>query len=250
MIYTKEVAHIYSEMLSLQVDISLPFEKPFFVNNEWEHSNTVFDFGCGNAEYIKRLSILYPNKKFYAYEIDPEMRKNAQENTKNNKNIKILTLEELNSLTEKIDFFIFRLVLLHLSDRNNAYDFIPKIGTENCKVLILDADDEYFLAKPEPKLFFETLSNLREKSVDRNLRLQVSKELLEYNMKEVFSSRIIINNDFPHTHEKMWKYMYYTAELSLNGNISNDLKNELLTWYLNKSYIQYGIFGKIYIRNL
>ena len=248
MIYTKDVAYAYSEMLSLQVDISLPFEKPFFINDEWESSNIIFDFGCGNAEYIKRLSLMYPNKKFYAYEIDPEMRKNAKENTKNISNIKILTMDELNKFNQKVDFFIFRLVLLHLSDRNEGYQFISKIGNISCKVLVIDADDEYFLAKPEPKLFFKTLSELRDKSKDRNLMLKVSEELLLYDMKEVFSSRIIINNHFPHAHDKMWKYMYYTAELSLDGKIPNNLKDELVTWYLNKSYIQYGIFGKIYIK--
>lgn len=237
---------IYANMLTIQADMAFPFERPFYENKEWREAKKVLDFGCGNAYYITKLATIYPEKVYYGCEADGDMRTVAKATTSNFSNIHILSPEELEELNG-IDFFLFRLVLLHLPDRKIGYELITKVGIENPKVLVIDADDEFFRSNPEPSVFLATLSALRDKSVDRDLYSKINEELKPYGLSSNFSLRIIINNDFPHAHESMIQYMYYTAELGAGSPLDEKVDKDLIEWWLNKdAYIQYGIFGKLF----
>jgi hypothetical protein len=237
---------IYANMLTLQADMAFPFERPFYENSQWQYSKTICDFGCGNAYYICKLAVLYPEKKIYGVEIDDEMRNIAIENTVCFDNVEIL--KSINELEHnRIDFFIFRLVMLHLPERKIAYECVKRFANRNASVLVIDADDEYFLCNPIPTKFMEALFSLRSKSVNRNLLEIINKEVGEYGLSPIFSMRIIINNVFPHASETMFKYMYYTAELSIGSPLPDEIRNDLLEWWLYpNTYVQYGIFGKLF----
>ena len=76
----------------------------------------------------------------------------------------------------------------------------------------------------------------------------MSKELSDLQLEEYFSTRIIINNTFSNVSYRMYQYMYHTANLACKGKISQETKNEILGLIINdESYVQYGIFGKVFI---
>lgn len=237
-------------MLSLQADMAFPFERHLYEIPEWHESKIVLDFGTGNAEYLKKLANLFPQKTYIGCEADLNMRLIAETNTANYSNIQIISPSELNDIKYSIDFFVFRLVLLHLPNRNIAYDLTKSIGSQNCKVLIIDADDDCFLSKPEPTEFLSALASLRNKSIDRNLMNKVDFELGEIGFVSKNFFRIVINNSFPHIGDLMTKYMYFTAEMGIGSPLPNNVHTDLSEWWLNEdAYIQYGIFSKLFTKN-
>jgi SAM-dependent methyltransferase len=239
---------VYSKMLTIQADMAFPFEFPIFNREEWQESKSVFDFGCGNAHYIKKLAKVFPEKHFWGYESDAQMLSIARESNSSYPNLTLLGSEDLNTIDDiKFDYFIFRLVLLHLKDRNIAYNMINKHSKLSSTVCIIDADDEGFYTNPEPTAFTQVLLNLRKTANDRNLFLKIDDELKVSNFECIESRRIIINNSFSHARESMLKYMFWTAELGLKEKISSEVATNLIEWSIrNNGYIQYGIFYKIF----
>ena len=169
MIYKTETEmQIYSKMLTLQADMHFPFEQPLFKNQAWVSSVSVLDFGCGNAHYLTKLATMYPEKTYYGCEIDQEMRAIAKSHTETFTNIHIISPEEVSKI-RNIDCFIFRLVLLHLKDRKEAYSLIREKRGDKVCCIVMDADDENFLMEPVAKNFMKDLNSLRSESSDREL---------------------------------------------------------------------------------
>ncbi len=237
-------------MLDYQAEMAFPFERPEYESLEWLRAKNIFDFGTGNATYLKKLAKIFPDKDFVGCEIDKEMLQVARKNTEDSKNITILSADEVKTIKKNsIDFFIFRLVLLHVPDRSVAYELTKTIGRNDASILVIDAYDDYFYSNPEPKIFLQALKDLRSKSIDRNLFDKVESDLSAYQYKIKTERRIIINNSFPHANELMFKYMYCTAELGKGSPLSSEIQNDLIDWWLNPhSYIQYGVFSKLFVK--
>lgn len=240
---------IYSRMLDVQADMAYGQERIFFQNNFWNSSSSVLDFGSGNSSYAVRLYDNYEQKYICCIEADVEMRSIAQQKI-SGRSIDLFPTIEDERVNNRFDFFIFRLVLLHLADRGQAYQIARDYSLPNSHALILDADDEHFVINPEPKCFLNALHNLRSKSVNRSLLDICQDEFNQFGFIPCVSHRIIVNSDGNERKLQMYLYMKLTAQLANEGQINPIIEEELLHWYFNPaSYAQYGVFGTLFKNN-
>ena len=238
---------VYARMLTLQADMALPFELPFYYTPQWKEAGVVLDFGCGNAHYLNSLARMFPKKRYFGIEADKEMCALAQREAEANVTI-LEPMDDIAGVMPEIEFFLFRLVLMHLQDRSSAYRYIVSRASRNAAVLIIDADDEFFLIEPPPTKFLDALGKLRAQSKNRSLLDISRKELNELGYEDVMELRLAINSGFPHVRPLMEKYMFHTAELGIGTPLPADLRDELWEWsLLPQSYAQYGVFGRLFI---
>lgn len=239
---------IYARMLSVQAQMTFDQERIFYQNSNWTKANSVLDYGSGNSFYATKLYDQYEHKEIVCLETDKTMKEIACGQ------ISMRAIRTISSPIElgndKFDFFIFRLVLLHLSDRDEAYKTAQDYSLTNSSALVIDADDEYFFIDPPPKNFLELLSRLRSASKNRILLETCPKEFVQYGYQPFFSHRLIINSAGKQRKLEMYLYMRLTAQMANSGNIDPIVEEELLQWYFNpQSYAQYGIFGILFEKN-
>lgn len=239
-------AEVYSEMLSEQAALQFPFERHFYQNSAWREAALVLDFGCGNAAYAALLNDTFVGKRFIGVEMDPEMRALAELKSAPNMTV-VASLDDV-PVDVKFDFVLLRLVLLHVADRSTIYRFIHKHASAKAAVLVFDAEDDQLAFDPEPHDFVRALNALRSQSQNRNLRDVIASELEPLGFRQVMSDSIVVNSTFPHARESLFKYMYRTAELGVGSPLPEPLQRELIDWWLNGPYVQYGFFGQLYQR--
>jgi SAM-dependent methyltransferase len=210
-------------------------------------AEAVLDFGCGNAHYLNLLARMFPDKQYFGIEADDEMRKVAQLSA--GKNVTILgPSDDPMKLLPEIDFYLFRLVLLHLPDREVAYRYVTKRASPKAAALVIDADDEHFLIVPPPTLFLGALAQLRAQSKNRSLLDVSKKEFEKLGFQCAMELRLVINSGVPHVKPLMEKYMFHTAELGVGSPLPAALRDELWEWSLmSDAYAQYGVFGQLFV---
>lgn len=171
-------------------------------------------------------------------------------------NITVVTgsYEELR-FQEKFDFILLRHLTSYLSNRQAFCEWIANISSAAAGVLVIDADDELFLAKPELPIFQSGIEKFRQRvsaeGGQRDVRTAIESEWKTCGFVPLFSQRIIVNSDIGHSKELTYLYMYLIAELDYGSPVRNDLAEELLSWVFNpSSYIQYGLFGTFFHRSL
>jgi trans-aconitate methyltransferase len=244
----RDQTRINDQMLSTQAKICFPFERVLYQNELWEKSRDILDFGCGNASYASLLADKFPSKNFYCFDTNAEILNRVKDRYKEIKNIHFIDEEDLQNL-ESIDFLLSRFVIHHLKDRAVFYRLLnPEKRSKPKGVLVIDADDEFFLIKGGLETFLKALNHLRTKdNQDRNTRDKVVIEMAESEYTLLQSHRIIVNSDFPMLKEAFSIYMLLTAELVAEDAIFGNILDEVLTWSVNdESYAQFGMFGSIF----
>ena len=240
---------VYDHMLRLQADMAYPYERSLYQTQSWKRSTTVLDFGCGNAHYLAKLRGAYPDKVYLGVEHDPDMAARAQ--ARYGDDLRILAGDvDCLPTNYSFDCLLLRLVCLHLPNRRILQELVKRHGTPTAHVIVIDADDEFFMFDPEPPRFLTALRRLREEqAVNRELRQVVAKEWTDAGFVQSFEHRFIINSDYPGNRERMFLYMYMTAELALGAPLDRNIAEELLEWVLDGvSYVQYGVFGSVFER--
>lgn len=240
---------VYDHMLRLQADMAYPYERSLYQTQSWKSATSVLDFGCGNAHYLAKLRTSYPGKTYAGIEHEPDMARRAQR--RHGQALRIFEGDATCLPSDyRFDCLLLRLVCLHLPDRRILHDLMERHGTPNAHVILVDADDEYFMFDPEPPRFLGALRHLREEqAVNRELRQVVAREWTDFGFQHSFEHRFIINSDYPGNRERMYLYMYMTAELALGAPLERSIAEELLEWVLDGvSYVQYGVFGSVFER--
>ena len=108
-------------------------------------SGAILDFGAGNGELCKQISLRLPNSQIVCYEPSAKLRQQAIENTENFKNI-LVTGNLKNSATEAFDFIFCLEVFEHLPPEEtkaalkNMRQLLKKDGK-----LIIGVPNEIFL---------------------------------------------------------------------------------------------------------
>ena len=239
-------AEIYADMLTVQAALQFPFERHFYETPSWAKATTVLDFGCGNAAYASILSQTFPGKHFIGVELDPEMRAIAQRSIPSNITI-VGSLSDV-PVNLTFDFVLLRLVLLHVANRAEIYEFIDARAARDAAVVVFDAEDDALKFSPEPTQFVNALSALRAQSKNRRLKDIIAPELSPFGFRSAMDDSIVVNSSFPHAKEGLFKYMYRTAELGVGAPLPESLQRELVDWWLRDPYVQYGFFGQMYLR--
>jgi SAM-dependent methyltransferase len=238
---------IYSSMLTLQAEMAYPFERPLYNFEYWSSARNVLDFGCGNGHYLSLLKRSFPDKSYFAVELESGMRAKAAETAPFLEGL--YALDQIPSILPSIDVFLFRLVMMHLKDRSVAYDLVHKIGAQRAAVVVVEAEDRHFAVSPPPQKFLAGLMALRTQAVDRAVADTVAQELEQQGFRQIERLEIVVNSAFPHARWLMAQYMYLSASLGAKGRLDPEIANELLEWSTKaEAYCQYGVVASAYQR--
>jgi len=250
----RDRAKIYDDLLQVQARVTFPLEHPLYQFKIWEQSRKVLDLGCGNAFYAKMLLDDYPDKVFICVEKDEAMASIARERYKGIGLEVITGSYDALSGDFEFDFLLLRHVTSYLPDRKAFFKWVKEHAASTAGILIIDADDEHFLIKPNLPIFLGGLGKFREKvnkdGGQRDVRKDIQGELAEIGFRHIETQRIIANSKIPNTKELTHLYMCLVAELDIGSPLPQELAAELYLWALDpRSYIQYGLFGSLFVMN-
>lgn len=168
----------FDQMLRYQSELTLNKELSMLKSFEWKNAHNILDIGSGNLYHINRIAERFPDKTFYAFEPDLEIRAFFQKETQSSNLIQINSWEDLD---QKFDWVFIRLVLTHVKDHLHLFTQLEKHLHKHSVIWILDADDRNFLLEPLPQYFLEHLGSLRETGVKSSRQLY---EVLPLFMKQ------------------------------------------------------------------
>ena len=80
-----EILEIWDEMQNLQCDFCVGLELPaYFRSKLWGAAKTVVDLGTGNGRYLAYLARYFPEKRYFGFDLVPELIENAKARIKLN----------------------------------------------------------------------------------------------------------------------------------------------------------------------
>lgn len=239
---------LYNSLLKYQVDLSFGTEVAVLKHSNWDASNTVLDYGCGNAYFSYCLSQKYPDKIFYCCDRDDEILKVGQYTDRMNLICGEFPMVEV---PKDIDFFIIRHLTSYLSDRKLFFSWIKEHAAQGASILLIDAYDENLIIEPYMPNFQKGLDTFYEK-VDKDggqrcLHDIIKEELECQNFKYCDELKIVVNSEQTLKKEKIFIYMNLVAELDNGLPLSEAIREELMQWVTSpNSYLQYGLFASVF----
>ena len=235
---------LYNSLLKYQVDLSFGTEISLLKHSNWNDSNIVLDYGCGNAYFSYCLSKKYPSKNFYCCDKDPDILKAGLYTDK----MHMICGEFPNvELPKKIDFFLIRHLTSYLNDRTAFFEWIKEHAAKNASILLIDAYDENLIIEPFMPNFQKGLDSFYEKveksGGERSLLDTIKGELKNQEFEQIDELKIVVNSEESLKKEKLFIYMNLVAELDNGLPLSEEIREELMQWVTNPhSYVQYGLF--------
>ena len=236
----------FSEMLDLQSEVAFPFERPLFETPAFLNAQSVLDFGCGSAHYLKRLAATFPGKQYWAFDNDADMLQIARNNLGDQAGVSVLDHSGLEGLpSHSVSVILFRLVLMHLPDRRIAYEMARRLLAPDGCIIVVDADDSLFQMRPPAPEFLNHLSIWRATHPDRQLMNKLPGEMAEMGFIHKGHLHMTVNNSFPHARVPLSKYLLLNAEM-MGCPVS--VEEELRDWSNRPdAYLQQGVFGQVYM---
>lgn len=239
-------------MLRLQAELSFDAEQILFHNDAWANAQNVFDYGCGDGSYLRKLAQHYPERMFIGVELDAEVATVAQRTCSHLRNVRIIcgSLDDVPG-DLRFDYFVARLVLLHVPDRTSFYAWCVGRSTADSRMVLIDAADQHFRIRPNPRHFIAALTQLRDNTSrsggNRNLQDVARAELLGLGFAHELTIPIVVSSAGAGRHEQMHMYMLLTAAISVGWPLPLEIHVELMEWAATpQSHAQYGLFGSIY----
>lgn len=250
---TNKSADNWHRLLQLQTEMFLPYEICFFLNClEWIEASSVLDVGCGNGEFISKISDHFPEKSYTAIDVSPELISFAKSNDNSGK-ITFLKEDFYRFQTEELfDVIIMRLVVQHLSDFEDLLEKVSKRLKPGGSFIIIEPDYKNSWNRPETPKFNTLLKCMDELSVKTKTNRCLLSELDEIADKsDSWSTQRDSLSKVPYLSPKEdsnllclynhWIDIIENSKILLT-NLS-EIRDELKTWSKRKdAYAQIGIY--------
>jgi len=239
---------LYNSLLKIQAELSYPIETSLLRKTNWKQAKNILDYGCGNAYFSKLLARDYPDKTYYCCDRNEKILAFAEQRP----NVHVCCGEYPEIKFEPdFDFFLVRHLTSYLNDRKAFFSWINDISTENAGILLIDAFDENLVIEPLMPNFQVGLDKfykqVGESGGNRNLLGSIIDELDELDFVHQDTLKIVVNSQMPNQKEKLFVYMNLVAELDNGLPLSEDIREELMTWVTDEtSYLQYGLFASVF----
>jgi len=131
----------FDSMLTATTDLFLPVEKQLFLDYPAEASPLrILDVGCGNGEYISRLSRLYPQWSCTGLEMDNGIYQYARKKETSKLTFVHSSYENYAS-DEPYDLVLVRLVAAHIQDQGHFMQWLRERTHQHSTVIIIDIED-------------------------------------------------------------------------------------------------------------
>lgn len=199
----KDFINATDKMLRDQVNANFAYELEHFKKlGLGEKPSRILDIGCGNAYYLSKLALEFPELNFVGIDLNKELIKQGHKYIKEFK-LNNVSLEHCSFIeyhpSEPFDFILSISTLLHtpnLLDKyfTMAYNSLNKNG----RLIIIDCDDQFWLIYPEYAIFKKLLdaisSGYKQKNVDRYIARKLPGYLKNNGFKDIiFKPNCICN---------------------------------------------------------
>lgn len=138
------IGQVWDIYLTIQTDLYFPKEHQFLTTlNSWDSAESLLDLGCGNGHYLHRLAHDEPRKSFVGIDNNTEHISSAIDKYQSDQ-VSFYTgnaMELQSSLVDTFDIAIFRFVLQHLSDPQEALRCAHRYLKKGGYIVIMDSCD-------------------------------------------------------------------------------------------------------------
>ena len=240
----------YDKMLKIQTDIFYPFENCFFKKLGLDTFERIGEVGCGNVAFLSRIAQHFPQPQYFGVDINSAMIDFFDKKTKPN-NINI-SAGEISDLEDNLDLIILRLIAHQLPDREHFFAILKQKLLPQKYLVIIDANDEYFLVEPSLPKTFECIRKQRDEfsknHAVRNLKKILPSELANLGFKMIYESDYCVSSLIYGYKELLLKYLNIFNQMFFSDE--KDVYEEIKKWGENpNSYMQVGLFIQVYQLN-
>ena len=233
--------------LEKQAEMSFGAELPFYYKDTFLRAQTVLDFGCGNAAYLRRLAQHFPDKTFVGLDSSKDAIESAERSgMPDNVTVRCGTLEQTDI---EIDILLSRFCLMYVEDRQ----YVVTWAREHVSAAVVEIDpaDSFFTLSPELPIFRSVFSRMEVRAQatggTRGVATDMRQRWQGGGFQLDWSHNVVVTSEPPFSRERMHHLMILNAELVLGSPLPSDLTEELFEWFLSTGYVQYGIHGAHYV---
>jgi SAM-dependent methyltransferase len=131
----------FDQMLTITTEMFFDIEEELFLRRlDAQKPLSILDVGCGNGEYLARVSRRYPQWRCTGLEMDARIYRYAEGKQSSRLSFHLSSYEQFESL-ETYDCVIVRLTAAHLEDRAHFMRWLRERTHLGSLILIIDADE-------------------------------------------------------------------------------------------------------------
>jgi len=154
---------VWDSLLGVQTELFLAYELAFLLScPQWSEAQSVLDVGCGNGDYLGRVSSFFPKMRFTGIDISSEMVSVARA-THGSRSIDFTASDFFQYQPPAlVDAILMRLVLQHLQGIEPALNRCASMLRPGGGLYIFEPDPSQFRTLPETPLFTKLLGKIEE----------------------------------------------------------------------------------------
>src|SRR5262252_184384 len=156
----------WDSLLGLQTELFLPYELAFLLAcPRWSTAQSILDIGCGNGDYLGRISSFFPKKRYLGIDISSAMISIARA-THGAGHIDFTASDFFQyAPPAQVDVILMRLVLQHLWGVEPALRRCTSMLRPGGSLYIFEPDPIQFRTLPDTPLFTKLLHEIEENAL-------------------------------------------------------------------------------------
>lgn len=246
----ESATEVWKELQRIQTDFCFGQEiSCYFTEKSWHSARDVVDIGAGAGYYLQRLASVFPEKRYFGFDINDEFISMAERDHAA-ANIKFRQADFF-EVSGQYDFLVMRLVMQHLSKPDAGLAKISKLLRPGGVTFVIDALDtcRFYHPRPENYIeFFNAYSRLQSsRGKDRDIAGKIPDMIHAHRSLSLKSAQeIIIPSTIP-SNLALFEETYYLVIqlLELEGEMDYDYDKVRAAWRewcsIPNRYMQVGI---------
>jgi 2-polyprenyl-3-methyl-5-hydroxy-6-metoxy-1,4-benzoquinol methylase len=247
---TTTVEQCFDQMLTMTTEMFFDMEQELFLQQlDARKPLAVLDVGCGNGEYLARLSRRYPQWRCTGLEREERIYHYAKKKETSRLSFHLSSYEQFEA-AEAYDCVIVRLTAAHLEDRAHFMRWLCERTLPGSIVVIIDVDDGLSQSAAESSglplfgaLYREMRRPLRASKL-MQLHESLAHEARYAGLRPKEVVRYGLGSETPESKALIHTYMRLVAASRFGVPLPPEQENELKRWYQDpRGMFEIRMFG-------
>ncbi|MBW7453587.1 class I SAM-dependent methyltransferase [Paenibacillus sepulcri] len=227
----------FDQMLTATTDLFFNLEMELLLH-QYGGSETLrlLDVGCGNGEYLSRLSRHYPGWQCTGLELDEGIYQYAVLKETPNLSFVHSSYENYES-DHRYDLVLVRLVAAHLQDQGHFMRWLRDRTHPHSTIIIIDIEDAEETRWSESLPLFSSLYSQMRRPLRRTRLLRLKDSLALEARFHGFASQQLFRYraaaDALDTKRLMYRYMQLVTGYHYGHPLPADREDELVQWFMS-----------------